>query len=109
MNWPLVSRRAYDAVLDERDRLRKVNDDLTDHLTRLVRTSNGLTERKIEPKAPDPMPREVQAAILKWPGNTRTEIGGRAWKLHRDQLAQGMEREESWRKVLAFLQAGVEE
>lgn len=50
MKLPLVSRRAFDLLLDERDRLRAANDSLTDNLVRLQRASHGLREAPRVPK-----------------------------------------------------------
>src|SRR3989304_2331887 len=57
MHWPYVSRRAYDLLVDERDRLRARNDELTDHLVRLARTTNGLRGLEGGQANTDPMPR----------------------------------------------------
>ena len=104
MHWPYVSRRAYDLLVDERDRLRGRNDELTDHLVRLARTSNGLRELKVEMSKPDPMPEEIQNMIMRWgSGATRTDILGRAWKMHRENTSGGMDKAASWAKVKAFL------
>ena len=51
LQWPWVSRRAYDVLLDERDRLRAVNDQLTEHLTRMHRVEHGVAETPRAPKA----------------------------------------------------------
>lgn len=60
MRWPLVSRRAFDVLLDERDRLRVVNDELTSHLVRMHRVEHGVAEtpRKLKPP-PEAMPRSL--------------------------------------------------
>src|SRR3972149_5875385 len=91
MHWPYVSRRAYDLLVDERDRLRARNDELTDHLVRLARTTNGLRELKVEQSKPDPMPQEVQDMVMAWgSGATRSDVLGRIWKMHREHTAGGM-------------------
>jgi len=83
MNWPWVSRLAYelvlrecerlqvelgttvaklayDTALDERDRLREKNDELTGHLTRMDRIDRGLGENPKPPRAPiEPMPKDL--------------------------------------------------
>ena len=56
LNWPWVSRRAYDAVLDERDRLRIKVDGLTDDLVRLARVEHGLPEKKPAPRQSRSLP-----------------------------------------------------
>src|SRR3972149_6651908 len=92
MHWPYVSRRAYDLLVDERDRLRARNDEVTDHLVRLARTTNGLRELKVEQSKPDPMPQAVQDMVMAWgSGATRSDVLGRIWKMHREDTAGGMD------------------
>lgn len=60
MNWPWVSRRAYDVVIDERDRLREQNDALLDHIRRVDRIEHGVPELPRQPRpAFEPMPQEL--------------------------------------------------
>ena len=64
--WPWVSRRALDAVADERDRLRVRVDHLSDELVQLARHSHGLSARKPEPRARreiKPLPTELRNLI----------------------------------------------
>jgi len=44
MRLPLVSRTAFDLLLDERDRLRAKNDELVDGLMRVDRVRHGMKE-----------------------------------------------------------------
>jgi len=64
IRWPWVSRRAYDVLVDERDRLRTQNDMLLDHVKRIDRTEHGLGELP-RPQRPvvDPMPTELRKHI----------------------------------------------
>ncbi len=61
MRWPLVSRRAYDVLLDERDRLRAANDQLTEHLVRMHRVEHGVAET---PRAPRPPVEEMPKSLV---------------------------------------------
>lgn len=66
MRWPWVSRLAYEAVADERDRLRAVVDRLTDDLVRLARKEHALPERRPEQRPanrPKPLPTELRNLI----------------------------------------------
>ena len=67
MNWPLVSRRAFDMILDERDRLRAQNDELVDSLQRVTRFRTGMPElpRTPRPEAQRPVtiPPDIMAII----------------------------------------------
>ena len=62
MQWPWVSRTAYDLLIDERDRLRENNDQFQDLFTRVARKQEGLPEVPRKPKVVDtePMPVEVR-------------------------------------------------
>ena len=44
MKWPWVSRVAFELVVDERDRLRKQNDEMLDSVTRVRRKEAGMPE-----------------------------------------------------------------
>ena len=62
MKWPWISRRAFDMVVEERDRLRVVNDQLTGHLVRMHRVEHGVAETPRPPKAKsrvEEMPRSL--------------------------------------------------
>ena len=60
--WPWVSRRAYLAVVDERDGLRARVTALTDDIVRLARVEHGLPERKPDQKRP---PAFIMPATIK--------------------------------------------
>ena len=47
MRWPWVSRAAFDLLLDERNRLRKQNDDMLDSVTRVRRKEAGMPESHV--------------------------------------------------------------
>lgn len=62
MKWPWISRRAFDLVEAERDRLAGQNDQLVDQLVRMERWKGGMTETPREPrKDMEPMPQDVYA------------------------------------------------
>ena len=106
MRWPWVSRLAYDVVSDECARLRRVNDELTDHLARLVRVEHGLPERKTEPRKVVPMPPEIRELIDRWgTGPTRNAQMMAAQKLHAELVASGADPFNAWRKVKVQLES----
>lgn len=67
MNWPLVSRRAFDLALEERERLLAQADRLLDlvetqqdHVRRLERVNAGVSETvRLPRQQPNDMPKEV--------------------------------------------------
>lgn len=64
MNWPWVSRLAYENVRDERDRLREQNDTLVEHLTRVQRRESGMPEMPREkPKPVEPVPQSIRRLL----------------------------------------------
>lgn len=101
MNWPWVSRLAYNVVREENDRLRTQNDGLIDHLTRMDRREHGLGETQPSAKPREPMSPEVLAEIKRW-----KRPGTRTMRLHDAQrlYAQGKDHNE----VLAALREGDE-
>jgi len=84
IRWPWVSRLAFDAVVDERDRLREKNDQLIEHITRIARTEHGLTEVPRPPRpSHEPMPDKVKAYIDQWEGDRfRQELSRSAYRMH---------------------------
>jgi hypothetical protein len=94
VRWPWVSRLAFDAVREERDRLAREREQLldqvgrlADHRLRMDRVDRGLGEHPRPPKPePEPMPEEVEALIQRWDNGTI-----------RDQLR--MDAEAMYRKV----------
>ncbi len=50
MKWPWVSRRAYDVLIDERDRLRVQNAELLEHVQRMDRVEHGVAETPRKPR-----------------------------------------------------------
>ena len=60
MRLPWVSRTAFDLLMDERDRLRKQNDELLDSFTRVRRKEAGMPESHTHKRAIDEdLPPEV--------------------------------------------------
>lgn len=93
MKWPWVSRRAYDAVLEERDRLlqgqRDLREDLTtlrDHLMRVDRREHGMTETPRESKPdPGPIPKEIDEQIMGYlSSSTRNQMRRECRRLARE-------------------------
>lgn len=96
MKWPLVSRRAYDVVVEERDRLREKVDDLTGAVVRMQRWEKGMSETPRQPKKPtQPMPKELVAHCqgFRDPRTRRMERNG----LLRRHVVNG----ESWDDIAA--------
>jgi len=83
--WPWVSRRAFDLVVAENDRLRTQVDGLIDHVKRIDRIEHGVGEvpRPARPTY-DPMPKELVDHINGWqhPGVSR-DLRNRAWARRR--------------------------
>ena len=71
-----MSRRAFDLVLDERDRLRAEVDELMAHVKRMDRVEHGLLELPYErPAPPEGMPTELQEYVDGWQDrNIRREV-----------------------------------
>lgn len=64
MTWPLVSRRAFDLVCAERDRVLEQNAGLIDSLTRIQRAGAGLPELPAQPrKGKERVPADIVAHI----------------------------------------------
>ena len=62
-----MSRTAYELLLDERDRLRDKNDAWEDHIRRVARSEQGLTELPAGRKRPpEPMPPALNYVIDKF-------------------------------------------
>lgn len=89
--FPWVSRRAYDAVCDERDRQRTLNEKLVAELVALARVRNGLPERARPQRRPaEPLPENIRDLINRWESPTsRREMtrqvlmlrrGGKPWE-----------------------------
>ena len=94
IKWPWVSRLAYDTVAAERDRLRDQNDKLIDHITRIDRASQGLTETPRQPKPQqEPMPAELREYIMSFPNKGYQSM---MWKAAWDRR---LKHHESWDEI----------
>jgi hypothetical protein len=100
MKWPWVSRRAFDMVVEERDRLRVMNDQLMDHVKRINRVEHGLGE----------LPRAKREPIETMPKQLRDYIDGFASAPLRVELRDlAFQRRidgESWEEIIATLMQG---
>ena len=96
MKWPLISRRAYDILLRDKERLEAQNDKLMDNLTRQRRYEAGMAETpRPERKPAEPMPDELRQYIGGWPSKTRKLQMNSAYRRYRS--GQG----ESWPDIMA--------
>lgn len=101
MSWPWVGRAALDAVTGERDRLRAQVDSLLEHVTRMDRVANGLTETPRQPKEPDPMPESLRRKIQRFgtSGTVQDQLS-RARRAHHEQR-------KSWAEIESEFDASV--
>lgn len=104
LQWPLISRRAFDLVIEERDQLQKQtvplqtfevvvaerdriikqNDELLEHLKRMDRVDHGVGEvpRKPRPEL-EPMPKELREYLDGFADpNLRREQKNTAYRQH---------------------------
>jgi len=98
MKWPLVSRRAFDIVLDERDRLRARNDELHDSMIRIQRVRHGMKE------APRPEPKPV---VVQIPAEVRKLYAGFSEVHRRDldrQCRQMATQGTPWTEIMRLLE-----
>ncbi|KKK96106.1 hypothetical protein LCGC14_2666110 [marine sediment metagenome] len=95
MSWPWVSRRAYDLLLHNVERLETQNDKLIEAATRQRRFEAGMTETpRPERKPLEPMPHELRQHIKGWGGSgTQRMQHSQAYRRHH----QG----ESWVEIMA--------
>ena len=99
MKWPFISRTAYDLLINERDRMREQVDDLQDHVQRITRRQEGMTESPREAKRPiEAIPPELEAIIMRFGSEqTRTDMRNQARiSRHRDARA--------WSEITAELE-----
>ena len=102
MKWPWVSRRAYDVLESERDRLREQNDALFDHFKRMDRVEHKLGEAVRPPRPePEPMPILVRNYIK---GFANPQIQ----KTVEEQCKRRYRNGESWAKILKEIQQSEE-
>jgi len=93
MKWPLVSRRAYDVVLDENARLRAQVDGLIDHTCRIDRIEHGVGEVPRPPRPVyEPMPQEIRHYVDGWAAPSIR-------KATRDKLVARYKNGESWDSI----------
>lgn len=100
---PWVSRRAFEEVRSERDRLREQNDELTEQLVRLTRVRNGRPEKVPEPKgnSNEPVPKKLREAIREF-GSKGTQV--RLLQQARREHARGR----SWEDIYDDFQSQIE-
>ena len=90
MKWFWVSRRAYDAVVDQKDVLLEQNSTLIEHLSRKSRFEAGMTATpRPPPKIREPMP-EV---LLQ---NLAAGADSSMRRMRRTELERRYSRGESW-------------
>lgn len=83
MNLPWIARSTYEAVRDERDRLRDQVDRLLDAHVRIQRTEAGLPEVAAQKREAEPMPVEVRARIEAWSSEaTKSKLWREAHSLY---------------------------
>ena len=89
--WPWVSRRAFDLVVKQCDRLEAQNDSLLEHVKRMDRIEHGVGELQPEAKPKEPLSDEIIHEIRRWARvDTREELTRQALTLR----AQGKTDEE---------------
>lgn len=92
--WPWVSRRAYDLLLHDVERLEAQNDKLIDTITRQRRFEAGMAETpRPERKPLEPMPYELQEYIKGW-ASAATQ------KMQRSQAYRRHHRGEPWDEIM---------
>jgi len=101
MRWPWVSRRAYDEVCGQRDRLEAKQNELIDQIARMARADRGMPELKVERKPPDPIPDGVMSILNRFQSSsTRSHLLqqcrqqrqlGQSWSAIEEHLARGLE------------------
>ena len=97
MTWPLVSRRAYDLLVHDKQRLEAQVDKLIDDMTRQRRVEVGMPEvPRPERKKLEPMPWELTQHIKGW-------LGAQTQKLQRNQALKRHAQGESWADIMADL------
>tara|TARA_R110000824_G_scaffold241573_2_gene430306 strand:- start:1542 stop:1856 length:315 start_codon:yes stop_codon:yes gene_type:complete len=102
VKWPLVSRTAYELLLDERDRLRGKNDGWEDHVRRVTRSEQGMTELPTERRsAPEPIPSSLSYIIDKFDSeHTRQGLRNSARLAHHREG-------KAWSEIQAELEASI--
>jgi hypothetical protein len=94
MKWPWVSRRAYDAVVDQKDVLLDQNSKLIEHLSRKSRFEAGMSETpRPPPKMREPMPEVLRDNIA---GGSDSSMR----RMRRTELERRYSRGESWDAIV---------
>ena len=94
--WPWVSRRAFDEVSRQRDRLEAQNDKLVEQIVRMGRVEHGMTELPAEKRAPDPVPDAIRNLIAGFQSSqTQANMIAQVERLHR--------KGDSWEKIETFI------
>ncbi len=101
IRWPWISRRAYDVVIDERDRLRAVNDQLMEHLTRMHRVEHGVAET---PRAPKAKAEEMPKSLVDYFDGLGNASMAKQLKRETENLHKGGE---SWNSIGSRILEGV--
>ena len=103
MIWPWVSRRAYDAVIDQKDALLDQNSKLIDHLSRKSRFEAGMSETpRPPPKTREPMPEVLRENIA---GGADSSMR----RMRRTELERRYSRGESWDAIIDDVLGPLEE
>jgi hypothetical protein len=103
MTWPWVSRRAYDAVVDQKDALLDQNSKLIDHLSRKSRFEAGMSETpRPPPKVREPMPEVLRENIA---GGADSSMR----RMRRTELERRYSRGESWDAIIDDVLGPLEE
>ena len=103
MRWPWVSRRAYDAVVDQKDALLDQNSKLIDHLSRKSRFEAGMSETpRPPPKVREPMPEVLRENIA---GGADSSMR----RMRRTELERRYSRGESWDVIVDDVLGPLEE
>jgi hypothetical protein len=103
MKWPWVSRRAYDAVIDQKDVLLDQNSKLIEHLSRKSRFEAGMSETPRAPvKVREPMPEVLRDNIA---GGADSSMR----RMRRTELERRYSRGESWDVIVDDVLGALEE
>ena len=103
MRWPWVSRAAFDLLLDERNRLRKQNDDMLDSVTRVRRKEAGMPESSVRQReVVEDLPPEVVRYIMGF----ESEIMQHGVE---DDVRRARKNGTSWAEIIEILKSDMDE